>query len=70
MSESDIFSSSFGELSRIIPYIPEQADLAAGRIFDLHQRHAARSAACSTRRSRHMPRICGSKRYRQAVYSA
>ena len=40
MSE-EAFRSSFGEISRIVPFIPEQADVAAGRIFDLHQRHAA-----------------------------
>ena len=34
------FFSRFGETGRIVPFIPEQSDIAAGRIFDLHQRHA------------------------------
>ena len=40
MSEVAFFSR-FGETGRIVPFIPEPPDVAAGRIFDLHQRHAA-----------------------------
>ena len=35
------FFARYGEASRIVSYFPEAADGAAGRLFDLHQRHAA-----------------------------
>ena len=38
---SDVaFFEEYGETSRIVGYFPERADTVAGRIFDLHQRHA------------------------------
>ncbi len=38
------FFAHYGEASRIVGYFPESADSVAGRIFDLHRRHA--SAVC------------------------
>jgi hypothetical protein len=38
---SDVaFFGQYGETSRIVGYFPERPDTVAGRIFDLHQRHA------------------------------
>ena len=38
---SDVaFFGQYGETSRIVGYFPERADTVAGRIFDMHQRHA------------------------------
>ena len=39
------FFARYGEASRAVGYFPEAADTVAGRIFDLHRRHA--SAVCS-----------------------
>lgn len=38
------FFAHYGEASRIVGFFPEAADTVAGRIFDLHRRHA--SAVC------------------------
>lgn len=38
------FFAHYGEASRIVGFFPEAADTIAGRIFDLHRRHA--SAVC------------------------
>ena len=35
------FFSHYGEASRVIDHFPEAADAVAGRVYDLHRRHAA-----------------------------
>ena len=35
------FFANYGETSRVVDFFSEPADAVAGRIFDLHQRHAA-----------------------------
>jgi 7-cyano-7-deazaguanine synthase in queuosine biosynthesis len=35
------FFANYGEASRVVAFFPEPEDTVAGRIFDLHQRHAA-----------------------------
>ena len=47
---SDVaFFALYGETSRIVGYFSERADTVAGRIFDLHQRHAAAVGRVFTR---------------------
>jgi hypothetical protein len=35
------FFAKYGEASRVVAFFPESEDTVAGRVFDLHQRHAA-----------------------------